>query len=113
MLTTSELQAIVGRITYKPGWLIQVYDGDWEGQHVAITAKVYDSTRPGEMVTLDVHSMLPPQQSNDTFLRWIAWRLARIEVHEMREFLMLDGRPVFDPHAPMAERDNATYVPGA
>jgi hypothetical protein len=29
---------------------------------------------------------------------WMAWRLGRIESHEMREFFKVDGRPVFDPH---------------
>jgi hypothetical protein len=36
---------------------------------------------------------------------WIAWRLSRLEVHEMREFLKRDGKVISDPHAPHAEHD--------
>jgi hypothetical protein len=36
---------------------------------------------------------------------WLAWRLGRLEVHEMREFLKRDGRVIFDPHGADADHD--------
>lgn len=104
MLTTRELQAHLARLEYKPGWTFDVYDGAWEGQHIVIRTEVPDTYTDGTVV-LDVHSMLPPLPSLDYFERWLAWRLARLEVHEMREFLKRDGHPIFDPHAPDAEHD--------
>lgn len=107
MMTTSEIQDHLSRITYKPGWELKIYDGRWEGQHLVITTVVPDSYHPGETVTLDVHSMLPPMRDGNALDEWLAWRLGRIEVHEMREFLRRDGRPIYDPHAEYAERDLA------
>lgn len=105
MLTTTELAAHLKRLTYKPGWAIRVYDGAWEGQHLVITTVVEDSYNPGQTVTLDVHSMLPPMPDAGYLDVWLQWRLARIETHESREFLRRDGRPVFDPHAEYGDRD--------
>jgi hypothetical protein len=105
MLSTSEIQAELERITYKPGWAFTCYDGRWEGQHIAITVELPDAGRPGETVTLDVHSMLPPIPDVRYLHTWLAWRLGRIEIHEMREFLRVEGKAIFDPHAPFADRD--------
>lgn len=106
-MSTSEIQDELGRLSYKSGWAFQVYDGAWEGQHFVIRTEVPDSYNPGETVTLDVHSMLPPCADVAALHRWLAWRLGRLEVHEMREFFRRDGLPVFDPHASGAEHDIA------
>ncbi len=109
-LTTAQIAAELEKVSYKPGFRFTVYDGTWEGQHMVITTSVPDAYKPGEMTVLDVHSMLPPMRDREALWEWLAWRLGRIEIHEMREFLRVDGRPVFDPHAPFAERDNPDYA---
>jgi len=108
MLTTQQIAAELARITYKNGWTFTVYDGQWEGQHLAIGAQVSDAYHPGQSVTLDVHTMLPPMPDVAYLHRWLGWRLGRLEVHEMREFLRVDGVAVFDPHADGADRDDGT-----
>jgi hypothetical protein len=110
-LESATIQAILTRVTYKPGWKIRSYPGDFHGPHIVITTVVPDATRPGESTVLDVHSDLPPLFSEDQFIRWLAWRLAQIEIHEMREFLQVDGVAPFDPHAENAARDNFNYEP--
>jgi hypothetical protein len=106
MLTTPEIHAHLRRLAYKPGWEFQVYDGRWEGQHLVIRTEVPD-TYSDQTVVLDVHSMLPPMRDTRALEEWLAWRLGRLELHELREFLKRDGRPIFDPHAPGADRDVA------
>lgn len=105
MLTTGEIRAHLERLTYKPGWTLDVYDGRWEGQHVVIRTEVPDTYSADQSVTLDVHSMLPPMRDTTALEEWIAWRLQRLEIHEMREFFKRDGHPIFDPHALGAEHD--------
>lgn len=105
MLSTAQLAAHLERITYKTGWSFEVYDGRWEGQHIVIRTEVEDTYSPGHKVVLDVHSMLPPMRDVDDFENWLAWRLGRLEIHEMREFLKRDGEVIFDPHAEYADRD--------
>lgn len=105
-LTTAELAAHVDRLSFMPGWSIQVRDGRREGQHVVIRASVPDAYHPDEVTVLDVHSKLPPQFTAAQFDEWILWRLERIASHEVREWLRRDGAPIFDPHAPDANRDD-------
>jgi hypothetical protein len=88
-VTPEQVQAHLDELDYKPGWTFHAYAGRWEGMHVAIGARMPDSYHPGQMIDLQVE----------------CFRLARIEVHETREFLRRDGRPVDDPHAEFAERD--------
>lgn len=105
MLSTEQLREHLAGVTYRPGWAFELYDGRWEGQHLVIKASLMDSFRHGETVDLEIHSMLPPMESVRQFDQWLAWRLGRIEVHEMREWLKHGGRVLFDPHAPGAEHD--------
>jgi hypothetical protein len=105
VLSTEEIREAVWCVTYRPGWSFEVYEGRFEGPHIVIRATIQDSARPTQAVTLDIHSMLPPMRSAEQFYEWLAWRLARIEVHEMREWLKVDGRVIFDPHALGAEHD--------
>ncbi len=107
MLTIQEVEGHLKRLSYKPGWSFEVYQGKWEGAHIVINTEIDDSYNPGEMVVLDIHSRLPrvAMQNTDTLEDWLAERLAVIEVHEMREFFKRDGKPVFNPHEEFAERD--------
>lgn len=111
MLTTKELQDELAKITYKDDWWFKVYDGDWEGQHLVITTVVDDTYHPGEKTTLDVHSPLPPIPNVEYFHHYLAWRLGRIENHEMREFFKVEGQPVFNPHTEAGNHDRDTYQP--
>lgn len=105
MLITADLAQVLARVTYKPGWRFAVYDGRFEGQHLVITTQVLDAYDPDSTVTLDVHSMLPPMRDEQQFLDWLLWRVCRIETHEAREFLRVNGVSHNDPHAEYADRD--------
>lgn len=72
---------------------------------MVITTVVPDAYHLDKTVTLDVHSMLPPMRKEDDLKNWLMWRLARIEVHEMREFFRIDGEVADDPHKEFANRD--------
>ncbi len=106
MMTTEQIAAHLKRISYKPGWELEVYDGRWEGQHLVVHVPVQDSFT-GEPTTLEVHSVLPPMRDADGLEEWVAWRLGRIELHETREFLKRDGKVIFNPHGPDADQDRA------
>lgn len=105
MLTTKEIQDHLARVTYKPGWSFEAYDGKWEGQHIVIRTSVPNAYNTKENTDLDVHSMLPPIPDTNYLNSWLMWRVARLEVHEVREFFKVDGKIVDDPHAPFANED--------
>jgi hypothetical protein len=67
---------------------------------VAPTPNAY---KPSETIELGIRSPLPPFADTDALHAWLMWRLARIEMHELREFYRVDGVPVDDPHKPSRE----------
>lgn len=105
MLSTAEIARHLDRLTYRPGWTFEVYDGRFEGQHLVIRAEVDNSYQPGQLVVLDIHSMLPPMRDVAALEDWLGWRLRRVESHEQREWFKRDGVPVADPHAEGADQD--------
>lgn len=113
MLSTEQIRAHLATLTYLPGWKFDVYEGRWEGPHLVIRTIVEDSYHPGEKQHLDVHTPLPPIPDTNYLEVFLQWRLNRIATHEAREFLRKDGRPIFDPHAPDADRDNPDWDPAA
>lgn len=104
-LSTEQLKELASKVTYKPGWEFDIYEGKWEGQHIAIKTQVPDAYDVTKMVVLDVHSMLPFFDAEDQFYQWLLWRITRIEVHEAREFFRVNGKVFDDPHAELAGRD--------
>lgn len=98
-LPLSIIQTYLQRVTYRPGWTIVAYSDPWEGVIIRIVGSVENSYDPGHFIDLGVVSYLPPVQTVDELSQWLAWRLGRIENHEMREWLKCDGKPIYDPHA--------------
>jgi hypothetical protein len=98
VLSTEQIRTVLSRCSYKPGWSWEVHEDPWEGVYVRFLVDVPDSYGMGEHTTLGIDSWLAPQVSERSLHLWLAWRLGRIESHEMREWLKVDGRPVFDPH---------------
>ncbi len=97
-LGTTQVQSILSRVTYKFGWELTLTED--ENPSLCITAWLEDSCshNPGDAILVDIHSQLPPFYTESEVLRWLRWRLRAIEVHEVDEFLRLDGKAVFDPH---------------
>lgn len=101
-LSLAELRAAFGRFSYKPGWRFLVWEDPFEGPHISVQATLKNAYRPDETVELDIVSALPPLADEDAVAAWLAWRLGRIENHEMREWLRRDGVRVSDPHQDVA-----------
>lgn len=109
MLTIQQMQERLNRMTYKEGWTIKLYQGAFEGAHLQITAELDDSVELGKKTVFDVHDMMPPMLSIEQFDLYIIDRLMRIETHEAREWLKLDGKSLFYPHCDFADRDDIQY----
>lgn len=104
MLSTAEIQAVLAEVSYRPGWTFEVFDSSFESPRIRIVGPVEDSYHPGTMLDLGINDFLPPLADEAALLSWLAWRLGRIESHEMREWLKRDGKPVFNPHTEPAIR---------
>lgn len=114
MIDVADIRARLTEITYRPGWTFRVYQGAYEGPVLAIEGMVEDSYHPGRQVELRVNTHPPMETFVDVaaFDRWLFSRLRAIEVHECLEWLHgPDGRPLFDPHRPHADRDRPVDEP--
>jgi hypothetical protein len=103
MMSLEELKATLVRVAYKPGWSFRLWESRWEGVCMAIrfqAPNAYSSEDdPGRNVGINVKTFVPPCPDENYFLAFLAYRLSRIELHEMREFLKVDGVCLDDPHA--------------
>jgi hypothetical protein len=93
-------------------WLARFRYHDWrfslwthdEGTVLRIEFTVPDSRNPGELQDQRVHTFVPPYRTEDDFRTWLRWRLGRIAIHEVNEFLLEDGKLVNDPHRTFEEQ---------
>lgn len=100
MLSTTSINTILQHVTYKPGWTFTAWDHPWEGTWITIRAEVPNAYHPDQTITLNIRTAVPPIPDEHYLLDWFAYRLGRIELHEMREYLRIGGQPVSDPHQP-------------
>jgi hypothetical protein len=102
MLTIDQMREALEHVTYKPGWRLTLFQHQWEGIWMAIRAELPDADWPTRTTVININTPVPPMRDIEGFYEWLAWRLARVEIHEMREFLRIDGVKYSDPHAPDA-----------
>lgn len=99
MLSTATLQTLAGSVTYKPGWTIAVHDGRVEGPWLCVRAELPDAYHPDRTTVVDIDTPIPPMGTCLDFYVWLDHRIERIESHERREWLKVNGIALHDPHA--------------
>lgn len=111
-LSLEQVQAVLARVTYRPGWTFAARHGRVEGNpdltgglHLTIRGMVEDAFDPGHTTVLDVQVPLPPLADEAQLLALLQWRLLRVETHESREWLRVDHRIYDSPHKRDADRD--------
>jgi hypothetical protein len=102
MLSGTDIAAVLARVSYKPGWTLEVYDTPAPGAWLLIAADQEDAHHPGQVLPLRMRCELPPFPTESTFLTWLRWRLEAVERHECHEWLRVDGHAPWDPHAEAA-----------
>ena len=89
--------ALVGRLTYKPGWAFKL--GGPAGRYLCVFATTPDSNDPSRQRTTQHMFEVPADLADDyTAARWIFDRLLLVEQHEAGEFFAVAGRRPFYPH---------------
>lgn len=115
MLSPAEIQNVLDRVAFLPGWTFTLVHGRDEGMQVRIQGAVENSYNPGENVLLDIPRYLHTVYSETDLLEWLLHQVKRIMIHETLEWFKIDGKPYRDPHRPHADRDGVgeTEVRGA
>jgi len=96
-LTSNQVNDVLVDVTYRDGWGFTALATE-EGVMVRLIASVIHAGT-GQPLDLGIDTYLSPNdlESEAALLRWLQWRLQRIEHHEAREFLKYQGRPISPP----------------
>lgn len=100
-LTPDQIAAEVVRFTYRPGWMLRTFVDPWEGVCLYVVADLPDSYKPAEQTQMRIRTAIPPIPDVEYLGWWLLWRVSLIEIHEAREWLKRDGKPLSDPHDPV------------
>lgn len=99
IMSYSDLEHELTRVSYRPGWTFKLYPHEHEGTWIAIEFEVVDAYHPDKMQRQCVRSPIPAfLETPEEFHRWLLWRLIRQEIHEAGEFYRVDGKVFRDPH---------------
>jgi hypothetical protein len=101
---------LLREVRYRPGWTVTAHRHPF-GSYILIDAEVLDSEkwddalsveenyRRGNTTRVGVRACVPPQhETYNELYDWLEWRLGKVEIHEMREFFMVGGKPWNSPH---------------
>jgi hypothetical protein len=107
MLTRHDIERFLEGVQYKQHWRFEVYDTAHQpGPWLCIHFPQVDAYNPSQTSEFHVRSPLPMPliRNRGDFLLWLKWRLELVEVHECHEFLRLNGKILYDPHAEGADQ---------
>ena len=87
-------------VTYRPGWTFDVEPGPKQTTLV-IRAATIDSRGDAPLVVTHRFSLPGRAVVNDraSFIGWLRHVIGKVELHERDEWLLVDHRRLFDPHA--------------
>lgn len=91
MLSRQEIEDVVSRISYR----------DWEVGVVDDGPNLYIQTKDPKSPVFGRMWLIEPRHDQSDVVRTIFAAISLIEEHERREFFLLDGVPVWNPHDPV------------
>lgn len=105
-MTPDEALALLGALTYKPRWTITAYPvpGAVVMRAGSREPDVYELLRSGRTVEIDVilteslADTVLAHMDRDQVLAWAFGVFERRELHEVEEWLRLNGQPLRAPH---------------
>jgi len=99
-MQAAEIIRIVNSITYKPGYRIVAEQLDIDVIRLTLLVEVPDSNDPSRNAHLKLIECFSPFACRDRRLLFVIVRslLERFEMHEMDEWLKVDGVRVTEPH---------------
>ena len=103
-----ELEDLVRRVSYRPGWEFRLEHIDRGQGSVGLTldiiTKGYDSHHPERGEVYRVHHywpVIPAAFNRASWQRWLFDRCMAVEQHECMEFFRIDGEQPYAPnHGP-------------
>jgi hypothetical protein len=98
----ADLAALVGEISYKPGWSFTLRDcgrhAGAEGLTLIVSVETVDSYDHGKPYTVTHYMWVPPESYNRrAWSRWLLEQILMVERHEALENFAVNGKRLFAP----------------
>jgi len=97
-----EFGAIIGQITYKPGWYFRVgIDGDRMWVQIGVTEEAeisFDPIAGKKNPWRGGKHYLSPHMCRQEVVGIVFHALERAEMHELKEWFRYKGRSIYNPH---------------
>jgi hypothetical protein len=93
-------------VTYKDGWSFAPELGPVGA--VLVVRAVEEDSRGGDPLVVTHRFPLPGRSvvgDREAFVGWLRHAIGRVELHERDEWLLVDRRRLFDPHAELDLRE--------
>jgi hypothetical protein len=97
-LTLDQMRDLLKKVTYRRGWRLSLEQHPFEGVWLTVEFSVADAYDQTLRQKQRVRTWFPICFDERTFYANLEFRLERIESHEAREFFLIEGERVFDPH---------------
>jgi hypothetical protein len=98
--TVDEVSGWLEGLTYKPGWSFALEVGG--ARTVLVVRASEEDARGGTPLVVNHRFELPSRAivgDRRSFVGWLRHMVGRVELHERDEWLLVDQRRLFDPHA--------------
>lgn len=97
--TLADWNTFLERITYRPGWSITCIDRGDGSLYLFLSANVINAYHHAETTMLNsAYPLRTELLTEKEMLQEVYEALKVVELHELGEFLVLDGTRPFDPH---------------
>lgn len=100
-MTPTEAVAVLGKLTYRPGWRLSAYEVPGAAV-LRVGQSEPDSEKPAGVIDVDyteaIDAVRLAPMDRDALLRWAFGIFEKRAVHEVEEWLRLDGVPLYAPH---------------
>jgi hypothetical protein len=95
-----EVTAWLDGVTYREGW---TFDVETSGSQTSLVVRVATTDSRGRDPLVVTHRFTLPGRSvvgdRRSFVGWLRHVIGKVELHERDEWLLVDQRRLFDPHA--------------
>lgn len=97
---TEVINDLISHFTYKPGWEIKALVDDWGGVIMSTVRTEPDANDPTQQAQVALARVFdpPPSITPEVVKTWVHALLVDAELHEVDEWLRLDGHRITNPH---------------
>jgi hypothetical protein len=97
-MSLHEVEAVLSRITYKPGWTLKAWNDQGSFDMLLRITMPVPCRDTGKPIMVTQIRAIYPFEDERRLIQFVRCCLHDLEIHEADEMLLVDGVRMFDPH---------------